>query len=160
MDRFRPTYMHFANIMAKNFEEFKYAMISSISTSAYCQLASGFHVLAESDECVAFFEKWRSWASENIRYLRRRQNLFGCPGDVKIDGSAHIIDGEGWVFLFNVMDTDEVCRLDLAEIDGLDECTYRAEQIYPTSAEFFAENGIFNISVEAHNSVIIKLVKI
>lgn len=160
MDRFRPTYMHFANIMAKSFEEFKYAMITAISTSAYCQLASGFHILAESDECVEFFKKWRAWASDNIRYLRHKQNLFGCPGDVKIDGSAHIVDGEGLVFLFNVMDEDEICHLDLSEIEGLDGISYRAEQVYPCTAEYTAENGVFNIPVDAHNAAIVRLTKI
>jgi len=160
MDRFRPTYMHFANIMANNFDEFKYAMISAVSTSAYCQIASGFHVLAESDECVEFFKKWRRWASENSRYLRHKENLFGCPGDVKIDGSAHIIDGEGWVFLFNVMDTDEICRLELSEITGIDNAVYKAEQVYPCEAEYTQESGIFNISVTSHNAVVLRLTKI
>ena len=161
IDRFRPTSMHFANIMAKSFEEFKYAMITSISTSAYCQIASGFHVLAESDECVKFFKKWREWASENIRYLRHKENLFGCPGDVKIDGSAHIVDGEGFVFLFNVMDTDEICYLELAEVPGLDGTSYKVEQIYPTERQFetVLADGAIDIGVASHNAAIIRLRK-
>ena len=160
MDRFRPTNMHFANIMAKDFEKFKYAMISTLSTSSDCQLASSFHVLKESDECVQFFKKWRSWASENARYLQHKENLFGCPGDVKIDGSAHIIDGEGWLFLFNVMDTDEVCEFTLSEIPDLHDASYKAEQVYPAEAEYSADNGVMRIPVDAHNAAIIRLTKI
>ena len=159
-DRFRPTYMHFANLMAKTVEEFRYAMISAISTSSYCQIASAFHLLKESDEAVEFFKKWRGWASENSAYLRHKENLFGCPGDVKIDGSAHILDGEGLVFLFNTMDTDEVAELELSDIYGLDGISYKAEQVYPAEAEFAAADGKINVPVESHNAVIVRLTKI
>ncbi|MBQ7827619.1 MAG: hypothetical protein IJ386_05070 [Clostridia bacterium] len=160
MDRFRPTYMHFANIMAKTVEEFKYAMISAISTSSYCQLASAFHLLRESDEAVEFFKKWRGWASENAAYLRHKENLFGCPGDVKVDGSAHIIDGEGWVFLFDTVDTDETASLDLREIYGLDGTSYKASQVYPYVAEYTAKDGVIEVPVQAHNAVIVRLAKV
>lgn len=160
IDRFRPTYMHFANIMARTVEEFKYAMIATISTSSYCQLASAFHLLAESDEAVEFFKKWRDWASENKAYLRHKENLFGCPGDVKIDGSAHIINGEGWVFLFNTVDTDETALLDLADIHGLCGSSYCAETIYPLNENYTANNGIIEIPVKSHNAVIVKLKKL
>lgn len=159
-DRFRPTYMHFANLMANTLDEFKYAMIATISTSSYCQIASAFHLLRESDEAVEFFKKWRGWASDNAAYLRHKENLFGCPGDVKIDGSAHILGGEGWVFLFNTMDTDEVAELELSEIYGLDGVSYKAEQLYPAEAEYVATEGIINIPVKSHNAVIVRLTKV
>ena len=152
--------MHFANIMAKTVEEFKYAMISAISTSSYCQLASAFHLLRESDEAVEFFKKWRGWASENAAYLRHKENLFGCPGDVKVDGSAHIIDGEGWVFLFDTVDTDETASLDLREIYGLDGTSYKASQVYPYVAEYTAKDGVIEVPVQAHNAVIVRLAKV
>lgn len=159
-DRFRPTYMHFANVMARTVDEFKYALISAISTSSYCQLASAFHLLKESDEAVEFFKKWRTWASENAAYLRHKENLFGCPGDVKIDGSAHIIDKEGWVFLFNTMDTDETASLDLSEIYGLEGTSYNASRVYPFETEYNAKNGVIEVPVQAHDAAIVRLTKV
>jgi len=158
-DRFRPTYMHFANIMGRDTESFKYDLISAISTSSYAQIAGGYHALKESDECVEFLKKWREWASENSRYLGDRESLFGCPGSVPVDGSAHMIDGEGFVFLFNVTDADRECELPLSDIPGLGEGAL-PQIIYPYVCPMEADgHGVLRIPMKGRSAMIVQFKK-
>ena len=158
IDRFRPTYMNYAPIFGKE-HDLEYSMISAISTSEYAQLASAYYDLKESGEKLAIFKKWRAWAGENYRYLLDREDLFGCPGDCAIDGSAHILDGEGWVFLFNTVDFDDTARLVLTEIYGLDGEAYEARVIHPSETVIAAKDGVIEVPVASHSACVLRLAK-
>lgn len=158
-DRFRPTYMNYAPIFGGDAKEFEYSVISALSTSSYAQLARGYQSLRDSEECVGILKKWRSWAAENSRFLRDRVTLFGCPGDVAVDASAHIVDGEGWVFFFCTVDRDETVRLELSDIPGLDSCAYRAELIHPEAKPVQIQDGAAQITVEAHGAAVLHLIR-
>ena len=44
--------------------------------------------------------RWRVWASHNHRYLRIKRDLFPAPGYARVDGSAHVVEDRGFLFLF------------------------------------------------------------
>ena len=150
--------MNYAPIFGKD-HDLEYSMISAISTSEYAQLASAYYDLRDDGEKLEIFKKWRDWASENHRYLLDREDLFGCPGDCSIDGSAHIIDGEGWVFLFNTVDFDDTARLVLSEIYGLDGKEYEAKVIHPTLSSVAAKDGVIEVPVASHTACVLWLEK-
>ena len=158
IDRFRPTYLNYAPIFGKE-HDLEYSMISAISTSEYAQLASAYYDLRDDPDRLAVFKKWRAWASENHRYLLDREDLFGCPGDTAIDGSAHIVDGEGWVFLFNTVGFDDAAHIALADVPGLENCEYEARLIYPRETVIAAENGAIDVPVASHTACVLRLAK-
>ncbi|MBO4229094.1 MAG: hypothetical protein J5938_01940 [Clostridia bacterium] len=157
-DRFRPTYLNYAPIFGAG-EELEYSMISAISTAEYAQTASAYHALKNDPKSLEIFRKWKDWAGKNIRYLRDRDTLFGCPGDVSIDGSSHILDGEGWVFLFNTVDFDDIAALSLSEIPGLKGKNYEADVIYPETTRLLPEGDIVSVPVRAHSACVLWLGK-
>jgi glycerophosphoryl diester phosphodiesterase len=132
-DRFRPVYKNYCSIFGETPQQFQHSVISTLSMSSYCQLGPGFKglALAENRE---FLKKWRRWASENHAYLRVKRDLFACPGDSPVDGSAHIIKDRGFLFLFpmggkKVRASIPVNRwLQLAEKP---EAVYQLKEIYP-----------------------------
>ncbi len=44
---------------------------------------------------------WLDWGRANIRFLMVRKDLPDWPAAGKVDGSAHIVDDQGLIFLFN-----------------------------------------------------------
>jgi hypothetical protein len=49
----------------------------------------------------AAIRKWLGWGRQNFDYLKVRRDLPDWPGPGRIDGSAHVLEGKGFVFLFN-----------------------------------------------------------
>ncbi|MDA0841303.1 MAG: hypothetical protein O2857_26345 [Planctomycetota bacterium] len=54
-----------------------------------------------ADDDKQEIRKWIDWARKNEKFLMVRKDLFAWPSDDAIDGSAHICENEGLVFLFN-----------------------------------------------------------
>ncbi len=81
-------------------EKIDYVMLSSLSCSPtmlfYLPTKAGIPA-----EDKAEIRKWLEWGRTSIRYLQVRKDLPQWPEAGKVDGSAHIIDDEGLVFLFN-----------------------------------------------------------
>ncbi len=98
-DRFRPNYKNYAAVFGESPQDFQLNVIAAISATTYCQIGPGFKGLA-LPENREFLRKWRDWASRNYEYLKVKRDLFGCPGYVPIDGSAHVIGNRGFIFLF------------------------------------------------------------
>lgn len=77
-----------------------YHLLSAFSSSPkmlmYLPTRSGV-----DDEGRATLRHWFNWARKNERYLMVRDDLPDWPGAGVVDGSMHLIDGEGFVFLFN-----------------------------------------------------------
>ncbi len=133
-DRFRPAYMNWSCIYGGTPEAFRYSMISALSCSSHCGLTHGYAALRNFPECAEFFRKWREWAKENYAYLLRRRCLFGYPGDVPVDGSAHMTGDGGYLFLFAVTDDRAVCKIPFDRLIGLaphEDMHYKITRIYP-----------------------------
>jgi hypothetical protein len=65
------------------------------------------------EEDKAEIRKWLEWGRANARYLMVRHDLFDWPGKGKVDGSAHLIDGQGPIFLFNGTKAEKVAEFAL-----------------------------------------------
>jgi hypothetical protein len=101
--------------------------------SSYCQIGPGFKGLAHAEN-REFLKKWRAWASKNHAYLKVKRDLFDCPGEAAIDGSAHMIKDRGFLFLFGVGKQAARASIPLNRWLGLDEtptALYRVKEIYP-----------------------------
>lgn len=77
-----------------------YILLSGLSCSAeimfYLPTRTG---IPDADK--ATLRRRLDWGRENIKYLHVRKDLPDWPAGGKVDGSAHIIDDSGLVFLFN-----------------------------------------------------------
>lgn len=98
-DRFRPVYKNYAAMFGSDARTFQFNVIATLSTTTYCQIGPGFHGLAHAVN-REFLKQWRAWATTNHAYLKVKRDLFDCPGYTPVDGSAHILDNRGYVFLF------------------------------------------------------------
>ena len=115
--------------------------------SSYCQIGPGFKGLA-LEENRLFLKKWRDWASQNYPYLKVKRDLFDCPGEAAIDGSAHIIKDRGFLFLFAVGKQQARASIPLNRWLGLDEipaALYQLKEIYPREG---ADLGVYRYGDE------------
>ena len=116
-----------------------YILLSALSSSPnqfyYMPTKTGI-----PDEDKTEIRKWLDWGRQNIEYLKVRQDLSDWPAPGKVDGSAHIVGGRGYVFLFN--SNQEQLTADFALSDesiGLKAGSeYRISQHYPTGEESVA----------------------
>lgn len=159
-DRFRPTYLNYASVFGETPEEFEYSIISALSCAEYAQLSRGYRGLRDYPECRDILKRWKRWADENHRYLKDRTHLFGCPGDVAVDGSAHLIDGEGYVFLFCTVEEEAEAELSFEQFPGISEETL-VSAVYPESvaAGTLSPDVSFRLSMKPHTAAVLKLTK-
>ncbi len=81
-------------------EAIDYLMLSALSSSPnqlyYLPTKAG--IPARDKETI---RKWLDWGRKNEKYLMVRKDLPDWPAAGKVDGSAHIIQDRGLLFLFN-----------------------------------------------------------
>ena len=138
--RFRPVYKNNCDVFGKQPNEFQFNVISALSISTYCMIGPAFQGL-QLKENRDFLEKWRDWATKNHAYLKVKRDLFDCPGDSAVDGSAHIIKDRGFLFLFpggfdKKINHAKVLRasVPVSRWLGLDEepvALYQIKEVYP-----------------------------
>jgi len=111
-----------------------YIMLSALSSSPnqtyYLPSQAGIPT-----EDKARIKKWLDWARENIDYIMVRKDLPDWPAANKIDGSAHICEDRGFVFLFNPNKNPLDGEFTLTEesIGLKQKGTFRVTQHYPPS---------------------------
>ena len=132
-DRFRPVYKNYAAIFGGSPAAFRNSVISSISTTSYCQIGPGYADLA-IEENRAFLKKWRAWATENHAFLKVKRDLFDAPGEVPLDGSAHIIKDRGFLFLFSAGGQAVRASIPLnrwLQLEEKPDALYQIKEVYP-----------------------------
>ena len=97
-DRFRPVYKNSLDLFGKDPRTFRFNVIAGLGIASYCMVGDAYAGFANKEN-RDFFMKWRAWATKNLECLTVKRDLFGCPGDSAIDGSAHIIKDRGFLFL-------------------------------------------------------------
>jgi hypothetical protein len=116
--RFLPMYKSGILLSAKTKNDFEYLLLRSIASSDHFMLWSDAVPVALADR--EYWQRWLTWADDNIKYLRVGRTLFREPwGDKRvaslppnlegrlpyptaaINGSAHCIKDRGYLFLFN-----------------------------------------------------------
>jgi hypothetical protein len=129
--RFLPNYVNFAQIRGYNDQELRKEILSGISLSSHLQIGVGVKLL-DKPANQQFFRKWTGWAGANYRFLNVKKDLFGQPWAVPLDGSAHIIEDRGYLFLFNECANDQIGSIPLNEWIGLTRGDiFDLQQIYP-----------------------------
>lgn len=48
-----------------------------------------------------WFRRWIDWTDANKEYLRNTRTILGQPAIGKVDGTAALVNGRGYIFLFN-----------------------------------------------------------
>jgi hypothetical protein len=141
-DRFRPVYKNYCSVFGESPQQFQHSVISTLSMSSYCQIGPGFKGLAHAEN-REFLKKWRAWASENHAYLKVKRDLFHCPGDAPVDGSAHIIKDRGFLFLFTMGGRKVRASIPLNRWLQLEEnpgALYQIRELYPREG---TDRGIY-----------------
>jgi len=129
--RMLPNYVNFAQVRGHTDPELRKEILSGISITSHLQIGVGIKLLDQPDN-QRFFRKWTQWAAENFRFLNVKRDLFGQPWSVPLDGSAHIIEDRGYLFLFNECANDQVGSVPLNEWIGLTKGdSFDIKQIYP-----------------------------
>ena len=85
------------------------------------------------DEVAPELVRWPQWAT-NLDYLMVKHNLYGQPcREQGIDGSAHIVDDRGYLFLFNPWRKPHAGQITLDERIRLTKGQqFRVDMLYPT----------------------------
>jgi hypothetical protein len=115
-------------------EKIDYVMLSAFSCSPYLlfYLPTKAGIPAQDK---AEIRKWLEWGRKNVRYLQVRKDLPQWPEVGKVDGSAHIVEDRGLIFLFNPNPTALAGRFRLErESMGISkETRFEVAQTYPAS---------------------------
>jgi hypothetical protein len=146
-DRFRPVYKNYCAVFGEAPAQFQYNVIATLSMSSYCQIGPGYKGLA-LEENRQFLKKWRDWASQNYRYLKVKRDLFDCPGEAAIDGSAHMIKDRGFLFLFPVGGKKVRASIPVNRLLQLEEnpgALYQVKEVYPREG---TDLGIYKYGTE------------
>ena len=129
--RMLPNYVNFAQVRGHTGQELRKEILSGISITSHLQIGVGVKLLDKPDN-QKFFRQWTQWAAENHRFLNVKRDLFGQPWSVPLDGSAHIIEDRGYLFLFNECANDQVGSVPLNAWIGLTKGDlFDIKQIYP-----------------------------
>ncbi len=89
-----------------------YILLSALSCSPNLLLYLPTQ-LGIPEEDKAEIRRWLTWGKENIHYLQVRKDLPDWPAAGKVDGSAHIIEDHGLIFLFNPNPDPQTGEFDL-----------------------------------------------
>ncbi len=169
--RFRPVYMNYASIFGDTPGEFEVSLISALSTSYYAQLSRGYNALRDYPECADTLKKWKAFADKNLRLLKSRRTLFGEPGQYPVDGSAHIVGDEGYIFLFTSPGSYAGGRIPMMRWIGLDEkagAKYRISVVAAVnekgetaecalSSDIVSYNGTLSFRMTPNTAVVLKV---
>jgi len=136
-----------------------YIMLSALSCSPnqlyYIPTKTG---IPEADK--AELRKWLDWGRKNIAYLKVRKDLPDWPAAGKVDGSAHILQDHGYVFLFNPNAEAMEGTFSLDESIGLVAGEqFRVGSVYPAgqTRENLARGQKVSWSIPAESAVILEI---
>jgi hypothetical protein len=139
-DRFRPVYKNSLDLFGSDPRRFRFNVIAGLSIASYCMVGEAYVGFANKEN-REFFMKWRAWATENHEYLTVKRDLFGCPGDSPLDGSAHIIQDRGFLFLLRGgfdkgVNQDTALRASIPlnrwlQLEENREALYQLKEVYP-----------------------------
>ena len=115
-------------------EKLDYILLSALSCSPnqlfYLPTRTG---IPQRDK--AEIRKWLDWGRKHAEYLLVRQDLPDWPAAGKVDGSAHVLQDRGLVFLFNPNKDSLPGQFALTEqgIGLKKQRAFRIAQVYPDS---------------------------
>ena len=113
---------------------FDYILLSALASSPnqiYClPLHSDM-----SDRDKRSLRQWLEWGRANINYLKVRKDLKDWPAVDRVDGFAHVIGDQGFIFLFNPNAKQLSARFTLDSSIGLTGGErFRIAQVHPSGS--------------------------
>ena len=126
----------------------KYSLLSSIATAPFNHVVNFLPARDEAEfaafsaEDKAFFRRWLDWTDTNADVLRHVQPILGPPMIGRVDGTAAIVGGRGFVFLFNpnYRTLDAHVRLD-ASIGLTGGARFVLKELYPEEGRLIGKPG-------------------
>jgi len=174
--RFQAWYNHYyrflliyLNLVQINFKRdgngHLYSILSALQASTHGQL-SEFQTLTndgEADQVFKDLRYWKDWANMHMEYLEDRVDLFGQPCRKDgIDGSAHIIENRGYLFVFNPCPGKEKWgSIPLDELIGIEtNSRFSLDEIssgIPKRIGVYRKGDSFSFPVPAKSALLIEL---
>jgi hypothetical protein len=176
--RFLPMYKSGVLLSGTRQEDFEWLLLRSLSVSDHFMLWPDALGIATRDK--SFWDKWLTWADENIRDLRVGRTLFREPwGDgivaslppalegrlpapaAALHGSAHIIGDRGYLFLFNPAREFRVADVPINRWIGLTEGDrFEIRTLHPTEGTTYgpyARGENLRIAVPARGALVLEV---
>lgn len=126
----------------------RYSLLSSIATGG---LNNVLNMIPARDleeyrlfprEDLLEFRKWIDWTSQNERFLRNTRTIIGPPAVGAIDGTSAIVNGRGYIFLFNPNGRRLNAEFKLDSSIGLQGAgPYVLEELYPLAGRRIGKPG-------------------
>jgi hypothetical protein len=162
--RFRPAYKNMSAVKGSSPKDFRKSLLTTIGSTSYAKFGNGFQGLKLAEN-RAFLKKWRAWATTNHDYLKVKRDLFGWPGQKPIDGSAHVIEDRGFIFLFSPPHKEEPVRASVPlnrwiQLEENTDALYRIKEIYPregTELGIYTHGDEFLYDMPADAAVVLSL---
>ena len=114
----------------------RYSLISSIAIAGWNKVINMIPARDSSENAhfssadQAWFRHWIAWADTNREYLRHTRPILGQPAIGKLDGTAALAGGRGYVFLFNPNARRLTARLTREEL-GLEARKFSLRELAP-----------------------------
>jgi len=114
----------------------RYSLISSIAIAGWNNVINMIPARDSSENAhfssadQAWFRHWIAWADTNREYLRHTRPILGQPAIGKLDGTAALAGGRGYVFFFNPNARRLTARLTREEL-GLEARQFSLRELAP-----------------------------
>jgi hypothetical protein len=145
--------------------DYEYGLMSALSGGVdlgFLVQLPHFDSAEARNKYVAFVAKWKKWATENLDCLKVKRDLFGQPLRAGgIDGSAHILDGRGFIFLFNPTAERHIGRIPADWRIFLNAGrAYEVKTIYPDEGQSlgsYAYGSDFSVDLSAGSCKVVEI---
>lgn len=141
-------------------EDFEYSLLHHISLADHFYLGQPLWYADDqrSKHAQAFWKNWLSWADVHIAYFRVRQDLFGQPSGKTLEGSAHILQDKGFLFLFNPSTARRAGSIPLGPAIGLSTTEhYQVRELYPSRRTYGVYSKELLAKVPPHKALVLEI---
>ena len=135
----------------------RYSLISSIAIAGWNNVINMIPARDSSENAhfssadQAWFRHWIAWADTNREYLRHTRPILGQPAIGKLDGTAALAGGRGYVFFFNPNARRLTARLTREEL-GLEARQFSLRELEEgLGARDWGMGDTISISVEGES---------
>ena len=148
----------------------RYSLLSSIAVGGWNNVINMIPArdLEEyrhfAPEDAAWFRSWLEWARLNREVLRHTRTITAEPAIGRIDGTAAILNGHGYIFLFNPNAFALRAEVPLDERIGLaGGASYHVEELHPVVGRrlgrpekgFWAHGETMSLRVDGHAALVL-----
>lgn len=155
---------------------YKFSLLSSVGTAG-CNMVFTMIPARDEEEYDLFPQKdsdfvkrWLKFTDDNVRYLRNTMPIptLGSPSLSGVDGTAAMVEDEGYLFLFNPSYVDMSVQLTVDESIGLSSpkssiSTWYVTRLFPGSNETFFDtwnrDQRVTLNVTGSSALVLKLNK-